>query len=69
MTTAQRQKTAKEAEIKKAKKKVGQLSPPAYAKTGFLNLDRDLVNAMIDAGIEWGGNWKSNKDLMHFEVK
>ena len=69
LTTAQQKNTAKDAEIKKAKEKVRQLSPPAYAKTGFLNLDRDLVNAMIDAGIEWGGNWKSNKDLMHFEVK
>jgi len=40
------------------------------AGKGFFNLPVDLVNYLIDSGqIEWGGNWNSIKDFMHFEAK
>ncbi|NJL87172.1 MAG: M15 family metallopeptidase [Leptolyngbyaceae cyanobacterium SM1_1_3] len=39
-----------------------------YAASGFLNLPKDLVEAMTGAGLEWGGDWKGAKDFMHFEL-
>jgi hypothetical protein len=39
-----------------------------YAKSGFLNLPKDLVEAMTGAGLKWGGDWKGAKDFMHFEL-
>ena len=33
-----------------------------YAAGGFLNLSKDVVDAMIGAGLNWGGNWKGPKE-------
>lgn len=39
-----------------------------YAAGGFLNLSKDVVDAMTGAGLKWGGNWEGAKDFMHFEL-
>ena len=39
-----------------------------YARRGFCTLDPALVNALIGAGLNWGGAWTSSKDFMHFEL-
>ncbi len=40
-----------------------------YASRGFLDLDKDLVEALKTAGLGWGGDYGGAKDFMHFEVK
>lgn len=40
-----------------------------YAKTGFINLEQPLIDALKAAGIKWGGNYINSKDFMHFELK
>lgn len=39
--------------------------------TGFLNLDRDLVLALTDAGLAWGAvdMWGASGDVMHFDCR
>jgi hypothetical protein len=39
-----------------------------YARDGFLNLEQALIDALLGAGFTWGGDWKSEKDFMHFEL-
>lgn len=39
-----------------------------YAQRGFLDLNKDLVEAMKAAGLRWGGDYEGVKDFMHFEV-
>lgn len=39
-----------------------------YARDGFLNLDQVLIDTLLNAGFTWGGDWKSEKDFMHFEL-
>jgi hypothetical protein len=39
-----------------------------YAEEGFLNLSEGLVDAFINNGFEWGGDWTNEKDFMHFEI-
>jgi len=39
-----------------------------YAAHGFLNLPKALVEGLQNAGLGWGGAWKSAKDFMHFEL-
>ena len=39
-----------------------------YAAGGFLNLSKDVVDAMVAAGLKWGGDWKGAKDFMHFDL-
>lgn len=51
---------------KKRKRKADPLR--SYAATGFLNLSKDVVEAMGEVGLKWGGNWKGPKDFMHFEL-
>lgn len=52
-----------------AKKKQRDADPlRKLAATGFLNLSKDLVDALTGAGLKWGGNWKGAKDFMHFEL-
>jgi hypothetical protein len=38
------------------------------ADTGFLDLDKQMVEALKATGLRWGGNYKGSKDYMHFEV-
>lgn len=51
---------------KKRKRKTDPLR--SYAATGILNLSKEVVEAMGEAGLKWGGNWKGPKDFMHFEL-
>jgi hypothetical protein len=41
-----------------------------YARTGFVNIPKDIVTALTDAGLTWGGDWgkPNSKDFMHFQV-
>ena len=39
-----------------------------YGNLGFLNLPKEIVEAMQTAGFNWGGDWKVHKDFMHFEI-
>lgn len=39
-----------------------------YGAKGFLNLPKEVVEAMTGAGLRWGGNWKGAKDFMHFDL-
>ncbi|WP_152042506.1 M15 family metallopeptidase [Salinigranum salinum] len=40
-----------------------------YAQEGFLNLEQALIDALTDAGFEWGGQWRREKDFMHFTLE
>lgn len=52
-----------------AKKKQREADPlRKYAAGGFLNISKDVVDAMTGAGLNWGGNWAGAKDFMHFEL-
>ncbi len=52
-----------------AKKKQREADPlRKYAAGGFLNLSKDVVEAMTGAGLKWGGSWAGAKDFMHFEL-
>lgn len=66
-----------EAQLAKAEKKKTKLAKQKnentlrnYANDGFVNLKKDVVEAMESAGLFWGGNWGSpnSKDFMHFQV-
>jgi hypothetical protein len=39
-----------------------------YARHGFSTLYVPLIEALIAAGLSWGGAWRSSKDFMHFEL-
>lgn len=39
-----------------------------YAQEGFLTLEQPLIDALTNAGFEWGGEWHTEKDFMHFEI-
>ena len=39
-----------------------------FARSGFCTLDEALINALLAAGLNWGGSWSSSKDFMHFEL-
>jgi hypothetical protein len=40
-----------------------------YAQHGFFTLYLPLVEALINAGLNWGGSWTSSKDFMHFQLR
>jgi peptidoglycan hydrolase-like protein with peptidoglycan-binding domain len=40
-----------------------------YARRGFCTLSVPLIQALIAAGLRWGGSWTSSKDFMHFELR
>lgn len=40
----------------------------SYAAKGFLDIEQTLVDALVVAGFGWGGDYRSSKDFMHFEV-
>jgi hypothetical protein len=43
-----------------------------FAKTyaaGFINLSWEMVDALHDAGFDWGASFKNTVDLHHFELK
>jgi hypothetical protein len=39
-----------------------------YAREGIINLPKDVVEAMKNAGFTWGGDWAVHKDIMHFDM-
>ena len=39
-----------------------------YAANGFLNLEQTLIDALVNAGLSWGGQYRTSKDFMHFEI-
>lgn len=39
-----------------------------YAANGFMDLPTDFIQALQNAGLSWGGNWRTSKDFMHFEL-
>ena len=39
-----------------------------WGNEGFMDLKTELVTALKQAGLNWGGDWSGSKDLMHFEV-
>ncbi len=40
-----------------------------YARRGFCTLYLPLIEALIAAGLNWGGSWSTSKDFMHFELR
>jgi hypothetical protein len=40
-----------------------------YARRGFCTLYLPLIEALIAAGLNWGGGWSTSKDFMHFELR
>jgi hypothetical protein len=37
--------------------------------TGYMDLPRELVVALADAGLLWGGLYRTAKDIMHFDLR
>jgi hypothetical protein len=37
--------------------------------TGYMDLPRELVVALAGAGLLWGGQYKTAKDMMHFDLR
>ena len=66
----------KTAAIKGKQKQLDKASQGARRQTrcaatpsrGFLDLDKDMVEALKAAGLRWGGDYAGAKDFMHFEV-
>lgn len=65
-TRSAKNKQLKEAIVKLGKKRADPLR--GYAGKGFLDLNPDLVQALKDAGLYWGGEIWTAKDYMHFQV-
>ena len=38
-------------------------------QTGYMDLPRALVVALVGAGLKWGGQYKRAKDIMHFDLR
>jgi hypothetical protein len=38
-------------------------------KTGYMDLPRELVVALANAGLLWGGLYRTAKDIMHFDLR
>jgi len=38
-------------------------------KTGYMDLPRELVLALAAAGLLWGGQYQTGKDIMHFDLR
>ena len=63
---AAKNKRLKDAIVELGKKRADPLR--GYADKGFLDLNSDLVQALKDAGLYWGGEIWTAKDYMHFQV-
>ena len=37
------------------------------AKTGYMDLAKEVVVALVGAGLTWGGQYGGAKDMMHFD--
>jgi hypothetical protein len=38
-------------------------------KHGYMTVQKELVTALVQAGLTWGGAYNTNKDLMHFDLR
>jgi len=38
-------------------------------KSGYMDLPRELIVALADAGLLWGGMYRTAKDIMHFDLR
>jgi hypothetical protein len=38
-------------------------------KHGFMTVQKELVVALVQAGLTWGGTYNTGKDLMHFDLR
>jgi regulator of replication initiation timing len=65
-TAKGKSRKAKQAAIAKEKGSVDTLHQ--WGAEGFMDLSKDLVEALKTAGLAWGGDWAGSKDFMHFEV-
>jgi hypothetical protein len=36
---------------------------------GFMTVQKELVTALVGAGLTWGGVYNTGKDLMHFDLR
>jgi hypothetical protein len=54
--------------LRKALGQHGQETVEHWRSDGILNLPLSLVEALIGAGLGWGGEYQNTKDLMHFEL-
>jgi D-alanyl-D-alanine carboxypeptidase len=39
------------------------------AQHGFMTVQKELVTALVQAGLTWGGMYNTGKDLMHFDLR
>lgn len=40
---------------------------PHPEDTGYLDISRDIVEALVTSGLTWGGTYNKDKDIMHFD--
>jgi hypothetical protein len=45
------------------------LRHPSPEKRGYMDLPRELVVALVGAGLMWGGQYRTAKDIMHFDLR
>jgi hypothetical protein len=69
----QASKTPKKKAIKKLKNQIKKVEGlvgvlRTWASKGFFDLPHTLVEALKSSGLQWGGDYKSSKDFMHFEL-
>lgn len=39
------------------------------AEHGYMTVQKELVTALVQAGLTWGGTYNTGKDLMHFDLR
>jgi len=42
---------------------------PRPHQLGYLDLPREVVVALVEAGLTWGGQYRTAKDIMHFDLR
>lgn len=47
----------------------GDLIADSDPKSHFRTLQKELVTALVGAGLTWGGAYNGAKDLMHFDLR
>jgi hypothetical protein len=52
-----------------AMKKWDFVAHPNPQERGYMDLPRELVVALVGAGLQWGGQYRVEKDMMHFDLR
>jgi hypothetical protein len=52
-----------------AMKKWDFVAHPNPQERGYMDLPRELVVALVGAGLKWGGQYSVEKDMMHFDLR